>query len=317
MAKLKYGQLCDRVEELIELSGAGIRPHVAWAINEAGRRIHAARQWHFRKEDAIIQGFGLIRDGEVDFTQESVDVVGGSTPPVWAEPASGYGKFATRKIARALGSPWYGIASLDGAADLDLDRVFLEADAADSSYVIYKDVYELPAAARVVNHVGVLVSPERAHVQRLGKQFMDTTRLMPGQVGPPTVWGDETDGLADPQGDPTADKVRRIRLWPVLDQPYGIFVSYATRYVDMTDQVNDVTPLPVELESLQVKLALLWAQQLSDARRMMTEKLATDLIEQAWREHQQQQPKSVVRLGFDAHAGVRSVYMDLSGLAGI
>lgn len=137
MADRTLGMMIANVARKVGSGPAIPRLEIMQALNTAHMEIHGAYDWPWAYKETNISIAPSYSTGTVSVNIGSTTVTGTTT--VWNT------LWANRRIRLAGGSDW-AIASIGGAGTLTLSQPFYgAANLTDEDYVIYQDVYQMPA----------------------------------------------------------------------------------------------------------------------------------------------------------------------------
>jgi hypothetical protein len=255
------------------------------AVDYVGRRLWQMRPWPERVKQTTIITSAPYSTGTADFTLNSTTVTGHST--TW----SGYAGY---KIARGYSLPWYRVSTNGGVTSIVLDRVFREASASLSNYVVYQDEIDVATDVDTITACNLVVNGAEGQPIAVGRSLMDDYSIVQTGVGKPR-------GASLVVS--TTDGTKRVRVTPVPDAAYAILVTYDKSWSKLAGD-NDVPSFHENREWLLVEGAILYGQRLSSAERQTSEGQLEALADKAWKASQPHAPILFQREPWGAAQGV-------------
>lgn len=239
-----FAQLQTRVFVFSGLDETGDLTTVKQLINEACRDVWFAHPWPERFTEAFFNTVLPYTTGTATFTNASTTLTGSGT--TWATFSAG-----AKKVALSYGDPSYVAATRDSNTQLTLARAYVGATAADSSYVLYADEYDLAATVDQIVGDGLRLHADRPSgtLDYIPPERLDRTEYMPGVTGRPEAWTLVPDYTAG---------TRRVRLYPIPDAVYAVSYLYRKAFTELSADADE----PVIAE---VRRDLIWKRALVDA----------------------------------------------------
>lgn len=297
MAQLDFDGLVEQVAADLAMdptSGSEDETTIKRAVNWAGRRITASRDWPWRRAQTVISLVAPYTTGTATFTLDSAAVTGTGT--TWTG-------FSARKMARAYNGPFYRISSVGGATSVTLARNFLEATATDSAYVIYQDEYDTASTVDVIESAYLLHNNTYGPMLAVAEDRIDAEATIQTRAGKPVMVGLTV---------PTTAGTPRIRVSPIPDAAYGIALKYQKGFTDLVNP-TDTPVIPQNLEWLLVSVAELYAQRAPNLPIGQTEAQVEALIHRAWSDQQGHTLILHQRAGFDRSAHQPTTHWNVVG----
>ncbi len=137
MAGMRFIDIITDAEEVTQVTGE--RAFFKRLANNIQALICGIGEWPFLWTEDWFQTLAKHTTGNVDLTNASTTVSGGSTSPVFTSAMVG------RKIRFANQTAYYTIAAFVSATEITLDQAYTGDTDTDVSYTIYKDEYLLRA----------------------------------------------------------------------------------------------------------------------------------------------------------------------------
>lgn len=299
---LTFDQLKTEVATIIGTgarSGDVMRTSIGRWINQACRRIAYAYPWDQRRDEQRIATVGSYTTGTATFTLGSTTVTGSGT--TWTSDMVG------RKIALAVGSPYYRIATRVSDTEITIADAYAETTAAASTYSIYQDEYNLAATTHSIENAQVMreswVGPFSMYEQRA---FEDS--VFAGASSSPPVAGCVCTS--------TTAGTPRVRVTPVPDGIYRISFRYLKTWTDLSADGDLFTAsLPVDVEEMIVDRAIRWAPKVEGSRRVMTDDEFRRALALIWSNHSKSRYRFGVRRGIGS--GFTSPVIVAGGFTGL
>ena len=191
-------------------------------VNMAYRDVWSDFEWPERRADTWVRTYAPYVTGTVSITQDAAAITGVGTvfPATVASVPWRFGK--------SYSDPWYVVSARGGDTTLTLAENYTETTLSGAGYVLYANVFSLPANAEEVRYV-TLHKSGYTNPDPITKRTMDELAVLPSRVGVPTEW---CVGSNDSSGYLT------IQLGTVPDAIYRLHVFYLkkiTELVNLTD----------------------------------------------------------------------------------
>lgn len=244
-----YSQLVQEIESAIGDASADTHLRVQRFVNDAQRTVWLEHPWYFRRARARFNTVAPYETGTITATKGSttLNISGGSLTGL-----SGC------KFALGADSPYYRITAVAAnGLSATLEVAYAETTVSTTSFLIYRDEYELPDSVKTLLSIKVLRAgyPELEYVsQDTIDDFMTAQRM--GQ-GMPRVYN--TDAL--PTTLSTSQKALHVYLAPIPDDTYPVEYTYLRSVADMSSD-DDTPALPEEFMPCLKYLALANAYRL-------------------------------------------------------
>lgn len=280
-------------------AGDVMRTSIGRWINQACRRIAYAYPWDERRDEQRIPTVATYSTGTATFTQGSTAVTGSGTTFTAA--------MVGRKIALAVGSPYYRIKTYTSATAITLADAYAETTATGHAYVIYQDEYDLAANTHSIENSQVIreswVGPFAFYEHR---SFEDS--VFAGASTSPPVAGCICTSVTP--------NVPRVRITPVPDAIYRISLRYLRTFKEMLgDGDTYTTSLPEDVEELILDRALRWAPKIEGSRRVMTDNEFKTQLSMTWANHNKRRYRFGMRQGIGS--GYSAPIIVAGGFTGI
>lgn len=137
MAGIRFIDIVTDAEEITQVRS--IRAVVKRLANNTLSRIAGSFEWPYLWTEDWFQSIAPHSTGNVDVTNASATVSGGSTSPVFTSAMVG------RKVRFGATTEYYTIKAFVSATEITLDQNYTGSTDTDVSYEIYKDQYLLRA----------------------------------------------------------------------------------------------------------------------------------------------------------------------------
>lgn len=258
-------------------SGSDSEAYLNMDIDAAAKRVWGARPWIERVSECEVFTVAPYTTGTVAITQGSTSVTGSGT--TWASTYSG------RKLALALGSPWYRFTRTGNTSGTIPTGGYAEATVTASAYTLFQDEYDLSSTFEAITDAQVLSSLRDGGLAETTEADMDARWYVHGEQSTPRMFA---------PCQPTTAGVRRIRLWPIPDAIYRVRVKGLLAYRDMT-QDGDLCMLGAKKERVLILAACLEVQRRGDSRPVTSDGEVEKAIAEQWEAEAPQQPLSVTR----------------------
>jgi len=258
-------------------SGSDSRTYLDQDINTAGKRVWVARPWRERVVETILFTVAPYTAGTVDLTQGSTSVTGSGT--TWTTAFTG------RKLALAIGRPWYRFTRTGDTTGTIPTGGYAEATVTASPYGIFQDEIDLTTTMDVINEASVLSEARRGGMMETTESDLDQRWYVHGATGIPAMFA--------PVMETTAG-TKRIRVWPIPDTVYRIRVRGLASFTDMTSD-SDLCVLGPDKERALILAAALEVQRRGDSRPVTSDAEVEKAIAEQWEAEAPQQPLSVTR----------------------
>lgn len=258
-------------------SGSDSEAYLNMDIDAAAKRVWGARPWAERVGECEVFTVAPYTTGTVAITQGSTAVTGSGT--TWTTAFTG------RKLALALGSPWYRFTRTGNTSGTIPTGGYAEATVTASPYTLFQDEYDLTATFEAIQSAQILSSIRNGDLRETTEADMDERWYVHGAQSTPALFA---------PCHPTTAGIRRIRLFPIPDTIYRIRVKGLLAYRDMT-QDGDLCMLGAKKERLLLLAACLEVQRRGDSRPVTSDAEVEKAIAEQWAAECPQQPLSVVR----------------------
>lgn len=258
-------------------SGSDSEAYLNQDLNAAARRVFSARPWVERFKECEVFTVAPYTTGTVALTQASTTVTGTGT--TWASTYSG------RKLALALGRPWYRFTRTGNTAGTIPTGGYAETTNATASYTLFQDEYDLDETFQTIVAAQVLAPDRRGFMRPTTESDLDQRWYTSAESGSPAMYAPT---IATTAG------IKRIRLWPIPDAIYRVRVRGMVTFRDMT-QDGDLCLLGASKERVLMLAACLEVQRRGDGRPVTSDAEVEQAIKEQWEAEAPQQPLSVTR----------------------
>lgn len=244
-----FQSLYQTIQSAIGDESADTLSRIQEFLNEGQRVIWNAHGWYFRKKKARFNTVAPYTTGTITATQSSttLSISGGSLTGL-----EGY------KFSLGASSPYYRILSVAvGGLSATLEVGYAGTTVTTSTFLIYKDEYELPTSVKSMISAKVLRSGweelEYIDADRIDS-FMSTQQL---GTGVPRFYN--SDGVS--YSISTSPNSLHMWLAPVPDDIHPVEYTYLASVTDMSDD-DDTPSLPDEFIPCLKQYGLALAYQL-------------------------------------------------------
>lgn len=234
-------------------TGDALRTSIQRWVNQACRKIAFAYPWWTRQAEQSINTVATYTDGTITVTNESTTVTGSGTTFTSA--------MVGRKLALAIGGPFYRISAYVSATEVTLAVAYKEDTASAQGYVIFQDEFDLAATTHEITDATLLRDRVLGPIGLFGQYVMDAADYPGTATGAPSIMGLCTSTTA---GTP------RIRLLPIPDDVYRVRIKYQPTWTNLSGD-SDTPGLPDDCEELIIDRALRNAPKIEGSRRVMTD----------------------------------------------
>lgn len=280
MAQLTRAQIRAQVAAMCGVnndSGSDSRTYLDQDINTAGKRVWVARPWRERVVETILFTVAPYTTGTVAITQGGTSVTGSGT--TWTTAFTG------RKLALALGRPWYRFTRTGDTTGTIPTGGYAEATVTAATYSIFQDEIDLTTTMDVITSANVLADSRRGEMVETTEADLDQRWYVHGATGAPMWFAPVTETTAG---------TLRIRVWPIPDAIYRVRVRGLSMFTDMTGD-SDLCVLGPDKERALILAACLEVQRRGDSRPVTSDGEVEKAIAEQWAAEAPQQPLSVVR----------------------
>lgn len=271
MAVLNFTEMLDEMATILgtgRRTGDDMRVSFGRWLNQAFQRIAYALPWDEMVTEQKIVTVAPYTTGTVTFTNGSAVVTGSGT--TFAAAVAG------RKIALALGGPYYRILTRDSATQVTLTENYAEATVSGASYTIFQDEYDLAATTHSIEAVWPM-EDESAPLVWAEQNRLEPLWALGVSTGTPAAWG-----LAAQ----TTPNTPRVRILPVPDAAYRIVFRYRKKWTPLSGtDLFTAQGLPEDVEELALDRALRWAPRVEGTRRVMTDLEWRKELHRVWSSH--------------------------------
>lgn len=198
-------------------------------LNDAQREVTLADDWWFRADDDSFNTKAPYTTGTISATKGSatLTITGGS-----------FAGLAGYKFALSVSSPYYRIISVaSNGLSATLGREYVETtNAAITSFLIYKDEYELPDVDSIT--AIKIIKAGYPELQYISQSDIDNYDSVPNEQGVPRFYyiAGSNDASASAQN-------LHIGLFPIPDDIYGVSYRFLVGSTDMSAP-TDLPSLP-------------------------------------------------------------------------
>lgn len=233
-----FKDIYEQVQGFVGDESADTLAKIKQWVNEGVTDIWTAHEWPFKRATVRVNTVAPYTTGTIDATKGSTTITSNGGDLTGLE---GY-KFAT-----SISAPFFRIASVaTGGATATLEAAFTETSVSASTFVIYKDEYDLGVDVESIESCNLLRASEQG-MRYVSLDLMERYESLPSYSEIPCYYY-----LAAPRTG-TTNIVLGMR--PIPDAIYPIDVRYERKPTRMQAD-DDVPSLPDEFVPLIVSFAL-------------------------------------------------------------
>ncbi|MDD4892388.1 MAG: hypothetical protein PHH73_00115 [Candidatus Rickettsiella isopodorum] len=131
-----YSDIVNDIATRLKITTTTEKASIKNWVNLTYRNFQIKSNWYWRKRYDILQLTPLYKDGTIDVTQNSRNIVGSGT--AWTSDMVG------RYIKLSGGTSFYKIIAVSSATSITIDQSYIDDTATSQSYYIWKRFYTLP-----------------------------------------------------------------------------------------------------------------------------------------------------------------------------